>query len=177
MTTLSQGVAVAPGPAYADRVAEDLQLVRRPGRGYPLAVTAVAALLVFCAVLPWAGVEARIGVLGAGVSGDVRGIDDGLGVYALLAGLAALACGLAGLLAHPRLAALAVLPGGLAVAATLMFQLQGGGWRDRVSVDLGLLSVTPVIRAGWFATLACALALVVLGVLALVRRARPGAQS
>ncbi|MEW9547996.1 hypothetical protein [Nonomuraea sp. NPDC050783] len=145
----------------------------RAARGYPLAVTAVAALLVFCAILPWSGVEARVGLFGAGISGDVRGIDDGLGVYALLAGLAALACGLAGLLAHPRLAALAVLPGGVAVAVTLMFQLQGSGLRDRVSVHLGVLSVTPVTRAGWFAALACALVLVILGLLALFRRARP----
>ncbi|MCK2219927.1 hypothetical protein MF672_039945 [Actinomadura sp. ATCC 31491] len=154
----------------------DLQPARLPparlARGYPLAVTAVAALLVFCAVLPWAGVEARIGLLGSGFAGEVRGIDDALGVYTLLAGLAALACGLAGLLAHPRLAALAVLPGAVATAATLLFQLQGHGLRDRVSLDLGLLSVTPVTRGGWFATLACALALVVLGLLALLRRAR-----
>ncbi|TMR10840.1 hypothetical protein ETD86_37900 [Nonomuraea turkmeniaca] len=143
-------------------------------RGHALAVSAAGALLVFCAVLPWAGLEAKIGLIGGGVSADVRGIDDAFGVYALVAGLVALACGLAGLLAHPRLAALAVVPGAVAVLAVVMFVTEGSGVQDRISFDLGLLSVAPVIRFGWFAALACSLGVVVLSVLALFRRVRTG---
>jgi len=45
------------------------------------------------------------------------------------------------------------------------------GIQERVSIDLGrLLSVEPVIRFGWFAALASALAVIVLAVATLVRR-------
>ncbi|HEX4818113.1 MAG TPA: hypothetical protein VFV66_35685, partial [Nonomuraea sp.] len=143
----------------------------RTGRGRALSVSVAGALLVACAILPWAGVDARIGLLGGGVSADVRGIDDPYGRYALVAGLAAVACGAAGLLAHPRLAALAVLPGVAAVPAVVMFVTRGAGAHDRFSIDLGVLSVAQAIRFGWFAALACALGVVVLGALALFRRA------
>ncbi|MFC7588626.1 hypothetical protein ACFQYP_36660 [Nonomuraea antimicrobica] len=141
-------------------------------RGYALAVLAGGVLLVCCAVLPWAGLQATSNLIGIGVTGDVRGIDDAFGVYTLVAGLAAVGCGLAGVLAHPRLAALAAVPGGVAVLSLVMFVAGGSGLRDRVSVDLGdLLSIEPVVRAGWFGALACALAIVLLSVAALVRRA------
>ncbi|MGW0806737.1 hypothetical protein [Nonomuraea sp. NPDC002799] len=144
----------------------------RTHRGYALAVVIAGALLTFCAILPWAALEARSDLIGAGVAGDVRGIDGAFGVYTLVAGLVALACGLAGVLGRPRLAALAVLPGGVAVLTLVMFVTDGSGLRDRFSVDLGnLLSIAPVIRGGWFAALASALAVVVLAVLALIRRA------
>ncbi|MFI7707030.1 hypothetical protein [Nonomuraea sp. NPDC049480] len=157
-------------------MAEDLQPTSaqpRTRRGYApaLSVTVTGALLVVCAVLPWAGTEAKIGLFGSGVTTDVRGIDDAFGVYALVAGLVAVACGLAGLLAHPRLAALAVVPGAVAVPAVVMFMTQGGGVQDRISIDLGVLSVAQVIRLGWFAALACSLGVIVLGALALFRRA------
>ncbi|NJP89915.1 hypothetical protein HCN51_10730 [Nonomuraea sp. FMUSA5-5] len=142
-------------------------------RGYPLAVAAAGALLVFCAVLPWAGLQATSSLIAGGVASDVRGIDDPFGVYTLMAGLAALGCGLAGLLSpRPRLAALAVVPGGVAVVVLLKFVIGGGGdLRDRISFDLGgLLSIEPVIRFGWFAALGCALAVVALSLLALLRR-------
>ncbi|MEV5895259.1 hypothetical protein [Nonomuraea fuscirosea] len=140
-------------------------------RGYPLAVIAAGALLVFCAVLPWAGLQATSGLIGAGVASDVRGIDDPFGVYTLIAGLAALGCGLAGLLSRPRLAALALVPGGAAVLVLVLFVTQGSGLRDRISFDFGeLLSIEPVIRFGWFAALACALAIVALAFMSLVGR-------
>ncbi|WP_176992956.1 hypothetical protein [Nonomuraea jiangxiensis] len=143
----------------------------RARRGYALAVAVAGALLVCCAVLPWAGIEARSELLGGGVADDVRGIDDTLGVYTLVAGLAALACGLAGALGRPRIAALAAVPGALAVPALVMFVSGGSGLRDRVSIQLGdLLSIEPVIRLGWFAALASALAVVVLSLLTLFRR-------
>ncbi|GAA2862026.1 hypothetical protein [Nonomuraea rubra] len=145
---------------------------RRVRRGYPLAVAAAGALLVFCAVLPWAAVQATSSLIAGGVVSDIRGIDDPLGVYTLVAGLVALGCGLAGLLSsHPRLAALAAVPGGVALVVLVRFVIAGGGnLRDRISFDLGgLLSIEPVIRFGWFAALGCALVLVVLSVLTLFR--------
>ncbi|TMR99060.1 hypothetical protein [Nonomuraea basaltis] len=156
-------------------MAEDLQPTPvKPAtrRRYALAVTVAGALLVLCAILPWAGLEARSALIGGGVASDVRGIDDAFGVYTLIAGLAAVVCGLAGLLARPRLAALAVLPGAAAVSVVVMFLTSGSGLRDRISIDLGeMLSIGPVVRFGWFAALACSVAVVVLSALALFRRA------
>lgn len=151
----------------------------RTRRGYALAVTAAGALLVFCAVLPWAGLQATSSLIGGGVANDVRGIDDPFGVYTLMAGMVTLGCGLAGMVARPRLAALAVIPGGLALVVLVMFiSGDGGGLRDRISLNLGeLLSIEPVIRFGWFGALACALAIVLLSVLALFRRPEAGDQS
>ncbi|MBF8192273.1 hypothetical protein ITP53_42650 [Nonomuraea sp. K274] len=144
----------------------------RTRRGYALGVTLAGALLVFCAILPWAGLEARSSLVGFGVADDLRGIDDAFGIYTLVAGLAALACGLAGVLGRTWLAALAVVPGGVALAALVVFMTSRGGVRDRISVDLGkVLSIEPVIRLGWFAALACSIAIVVLALLALFRRA------
>ncbi|MFI7451311.1 hypothetical protein ACIBQX_27700 [Nonomuraea sp. NPDC049714] len=140
-------------------------------RGYAFGVMVAGASLVFCAILPWAGVEARSELIGGGVSDDIRGVDDVLGVLALLAGLAALGCGVAGVLTRPRVAALASLPGALAALVLVLFVTDSAGIRDRISIDLGrLLSVEPVIRFGWFAALASALAVVVLAVATLVRR-------
>ncbi|NUR89750.1 MAG: hypothetical protein HOY71_37200, partial [Nonomuraea sp.] len=67
----------------------------RTRRGFALAVAITGALLAVCAVLPWAGVEARSDLIGTGISNDVRGIDASYGVYTMVAGLAALAFGLA----------------------------------------------------------------------------------
>lgn len=143
----------------------------RLGRGPAIAVLAAGALLTVCAILPWAGIQATSSLIGAGVASDVRGIDDPLGVYTLLAGLAALGCGVAGLIAHPRLAALAIVPGAVAVFVLVSYVVGSDGLRDRVSIHLGdLLSIEPVIRPGWFAALACAVATVLLSVVALVRR-------
>ncbi|MEV4802202.1 hypothetical protein AB0K18_19480 [Nonomuraea sp. NPDC049421] len=155
-------------------MAEDLKPAptrSRLGRGPAFAVLVAGALLACCAVLPWAGLQATSSLFGAGVASDVRGIDDPLGVYTLLAGLTAVGCGVAGLLARPRLAALAIVPGSVAVFVLVTFVMGDGGLRDRVSIHLGdLLSIEPVIRSGWFAALACAVAVVLLSVLTLVRR-------
>ncbi|MGN9837974.1 hypothetical protein ACTMTI_07620 [Nonomuraea sp. H19] len=155
-------------------MADDLQpapVRPRTRRGYALAVSVAGALLVCCAILPWAGLEARSALIGGGVANDMRGIDDAFGVYTLLAGLLALACGLAGVLTRPRLAALALVPGAAAVLVVVMFVTHGSGLQDRISIDLGeVLSIAPVIRIGWFAALACSVAVVVLAALALFRR-------
>ncbi|WP_336204744.1 hypothetical protein [Nonomuraea sp. LPB2021202275-12-8] len=152
-------------------MADYLSPVRPKRRGYALAVVLAGAMLVFCAILPWAGVEARSELIGGGVSNDIRGIDDVFGVYTLVSGLAALGCGVAGLLTRPRVAALAVLPGAVAALVLVLFVTDSAGIRDRISIDLGrLLSIEPVIRYGWFAALTSAVAVVVLAVLALVRR-------
>lgn len=144
---------------------------RHGRRGYALAVAAAGALLVVCAVLPWAGIEARSDLLGGGLSHDVRGVDDGLGVSTLIAGLAALVLGVAGLVGRPWIAALAVVPGGLAAVLLVRFAADPRGVGERVSLDLGrILSVEPVIRYGWFAALAGALAVVLFAVLTLLRR-------
>ncbi|MFI7125333.1 hypothetical protein ACIBQ1_06530 [Nonomuraea sp. NPDC050153] len=141
-------------------------------RGYALAVVVAGALLVFCAVLPWAGLEVRSELIGGGLANDIRGIDDTYGVYTLVSGLVALGCGVAGLLTHPRVAALAALPGAVAAAVLVLFMTDGSGVRDRLSVDLGqVLSIGPTVKFGWFAAMGCAVAIVVLSVLALVRRA------
>lgn len=168
------------GPAYSEPV-DDLRPapVRRARRGLPLAVTAAGALLVICAVLPWAGLRAGSGLVGGLLTGmtggtltsEVRGVDDVYGVGTLVAGLAAVACGVAGLRGRPRLAALAVLPGGAAVLLVVLFVTEGNRLRDRISIRLGdLLSIEPVITFGWFAALASAVAVTVLAVLALLRR-------
>ncbi len=167
------GLAGAAQHAYGDRVADSH--TRGPARrgtrrAYALAVAAAGALLVVSAILPWAGLEARSDLLGAGVSHEVRGVDDGRGVLILVAGLAALALGTAGLLARPWIAALAALPGGLAAGLLVIFVTDPGGAGDRLSVDLGgVLSVEPVIRYGWFAALAAAVAVVLSAVLTLGR--------
>jgi hypothetical protein len=159
--------------AYSDRVADYLQTakpVRR--RGYAMAVTLAGALLVFCAILPWAGVEARSDLLGGAVSNDLRGIDDRFGVYTLIAGVAALAFGVTGLLTRPKVAALGVIPGALAALVLVMFVSDSSGMGDRVSVELGnLLSIEPVLRFGWYAALGSAIAVILASVLTLLRRA------
>lgn len=162
-------------PAYSDRVADDLKPTParpRVRRGYPLAIAATGALLMFCAVLPWSGWQATSNLIDAGVATDMRGIDHAFGVYTLMAGLVALGCGLAGLLSsRPRLAALAVVPGGVALPLVLRYPPGGGGLHDLFAFELGdMISIAPVIRFGWFAALGCALAVVVLSVLALLRR-------
>ena len=136
MTTPLRTVVSGASRAYSDRVADDLKPTParpRVRRGYPLAVMAAGALLVFCAVLPWAGLQATSSLIGGGVASDVRGIDDTFGVYTLLAGLVALGCGLVGTLAHPRLAALAVVPGGVALLVLVLFVTDGSGLQDRWS--------------------------------------------
>ncbi|NUS07188.1 MAG: hypothetical protein HOV97_32045 [Nonomuraea sp.] len=141
-------------------------------RGTALAVAVVAALLVCAAIMPWAGIEARSDLIGGGVSNDVRGIDVDKGVYTLIAGLAALGLGVAGLLGgRPKIAALAVIPGALATLLLVMFVSDPRNLGDRLSIDLGnLLSIEPVIRFGWFAALACSIAIVILSMLTLIRR-------
>jgi len=174
VTTPSRRVAGDADPAYSDRVADDLQPTPakpRTRRGYALAVSVAGALLVCCTVLPWAGIDAKIDLIGSGLTTDVRGVDDAFGMYTLVAGLVAVACGLAGLLGHPRLAALAAVPGAVAVPAVVMFATQGSGLQGRISIDVGVVSVAQAIRFGWFAALACALVVAVLGILALFRRA------
>ncbi len=174
VTTPLRTVVGGGCPAYSDRVADYLQPApAKPAahRGYALAVVVAGALLVFCAVLPWAGLEVRSELIGGGLANEIRGIDDTFGIYTLVAGLAALGCGIAGLLTRPRLAALAAVPGAAAVAVLVLFMTDGSGVRDRLSFDLGqVLSVGPVIKFGWFAAMGCAVAVVVLSVLALVRR-------
>ncbi|MEU4572852.1 hypothetical protein ACBI99_26265 [Nonomuraea sp. ATR24] len=140
------------------------------GRLHAFAVMLAGGLLIFCVVLPWAGTQATSDLVGAGLSRDVRGIDDASGVWTLLAGLAAAGCGLAGLIGRPRVAALAALPGALAAVVLVLFVTGSAGLPDRVSIDLGFLSIEPVIRYGWFAALGASLAVVVLAVLALFRR-------
>ncbi|WP_113702437.1 hypothetical protein [Nonomuraea lactucae] len=155
-------MADSPSPGPAERGTR---------RGYALAVAVAGASLVVSAILPWAGVEARSDLLGGGVSSGIRGVDAGLGVYTLVAGLAALALGVAGGLGRPWIAALAVVPGGLATALLVMFVADPRGLADRVSLDLGrVLSVEPVIRYGWFAALAASLAVVLFAVLTVLRR-------
>lgn len=159
--------------AYRDRVAEDLSppVTRTRGCGYAAAITLAGAALALCAVLPWSGVQASSAVIRGAISSDTRGVDDLLGVCALLAGVLALACGIAGLMVRPRLAALAALPGAAALVTLVMFVAGPRGPADRVSLDLGgLLSVEPVIRYGWYAALASAFAVVLLAVLSLARR-------
>ncbi|WP_049573196.1 hypothetical protein [Nonomuraea sp. SBT364] len=141
------------------------------GRLFAVAIMLAGGLLVFCAVLPWAGLQATSELVGAGVTRDVRGIDDTFGVWTLIAGLVAIAFGLAGLLTRPRVAALAALPGALATLVLVLFVTDSAGFQDRVSIDLGrFLSIEPVIRYGWFAALASSLAVVLLALLALARR-------
>lgn len=179
MTPPSRTVVDPAGPSYSEAV-DDLRPAptRRARRALPLAVTAAGALLVFCAVLPWAGLRATSGLVGGLLTGmtsaltsEVRGVDDVYGVCTLIAGLAAVACGVAGLRGRPRLAALAVLPGGAAVLLVVLFVTEGSRSRDRISIRLGdLLAIEPVIAFGWFAALASAVAVTVLAVLALLRR-------
>lgn len=142
-------------------------------RGYAFAIAVAGALLVVCAILPWAGTEARSDLLGGGLIDDVRGIDDQFGVYTLIAGLVSLGLGVTGLLSRPMAAVLAVVPGLVATVVLVMFVADPRGISDRVSIDLGrFLSIEPVIRYGWFAALACALAVVALSLASLTRRRR-----
>ncbi|WP_157247996.1 hypothetical protein [Nonomuraea typhae] len=145
---------------------------RKARGGYALAVIVAGAVLVVCAILPWAGVEARVDLLGAGVAKDVRGVDGSLGVYTLLAGLVAVVLGAAGLMTGKPWAVLAALPGLAAMVLLVTFVAAPQGLADRVSVDLGVLSIAPVIRFGWFGALASALAVVAFGVLSWPRRRR-----
>lgn len=84
---------------------------RKPRTGYALAVVVAGLLLAFCAILPWAGIEARSDLIGTGVTKNVRGIDDPFGVYVLICGLLAVACGVGGAVTRKPLAALALIPG------------------------------------------------------------------
>ncbi|MFD1937282.1 hypothetical protein ACFSKW_38015 [Nonomuraea mangrovi] len=144
-------------------------LARPSRRGVAVAVVLAGLLLALSALFPWAGIDARLEVLGAGVSQDVRGVDDPFGVYTLVAGLAAAALGVAGLLRGRLLTALAVLPGLVAAVLLVMYVADPRGIGDRVFVDLGVLSIEPGLRPGWFAALAAALAVTTLALLALTR--------
>ncbi|MFC7720154.1 hypothetical protein [Nonomuraea recticatena] len=147
----------------------------RPSRrGLAVAVVLTGLLLSFTALLPWAGVDARLDLLGAGLSQDVRGVDDPFGVYTLVAGLAAAVLGAAGALRGRLLTALAALPGAAACVLLVVYVADPRGIADRVSVDLGMLSIEPGLRAGWFAALAAALAVTVLALLCLPRPPRAG---
>lgn len=140
----------------------------RTRTGYVLAVAATGVLLVISTLLPWAGVEARSDIIGGGLSDDMRGIDGSYGIYTLVAGLAVVAFGVAGLMGRRRLAALAVLPAALAVLVLVMFLSDSTGG---ASLDFGrLLSIEPVIRFGWYAALASALAATLTSLLTLRRR-------
>lgn len=140
------------------------------GRGYPLAVAACGALLVVAAILPWAGLQASSDLLGGSVAQDMRGVDDSAGVTALVAGLVAAVLGVAGAVGRRWLAGLAVVPGLAALVMLIVFVSSPG---DRFSLDLGkVLSIEPVLRPGWFAALAAALAVTVFSVLSLVRLRR-----
>ncbi|MBB5964489.1 hypothetical protein [Planomonospora venezuelensis] len=140
------------------------------GRALPVAVIAAGALLAVTAFLPWAGIRADIVVIGS-VSEHVRGVDDWSGVLALVSGAAATALGVAGVMRDLRLAALAALPGAVTVLVLLVFLSDPRGRAENVSIDLGgLVTVRPTIEYGWFAALAAALAVTVLGVAVLVRR-------
>lgn len=165
------------GRAYGDRVADFLppqpsgKQERKPRTGYALAVVAAGALLVFCAILPWAGIEARSDLIGSGITKDMRGVDDSSGVYTLLAGLAAAAFGVTGLLTRRPWTALAILPGAAAATLLVMFVAGPRDAGDRVSVDIGgVLSIEPVLRYGWFTALASALAVIAFAALSLIPR-------
>lgn len=148
----------------------DFSASDRPGRGSPLAVAACGALLVVAAILPWAGLQASSDLIGGSVASDMRGVDDQTGLVALVAGLLAAVLGVAGAVGRRWIAALALVPGAAALVALIMFVSSPG---DRFSVDLGgLLSIEPVLRPGWFAALAAALALTVFAALSVVRRRR-----
>lgn len=162
-------------PAYREGVADTHPRPRR--RGLAVAVVLSGLLLAFTALLPWAGIDARFDLLGAGLSQDVRGVDDPFGVYTLVAGLAAAAFGVAGLLRGRFLTALAALPGATACALLVVYVADPRGIGDRVAVDLGVLSIEPGLRAGWFAALAAALAVTVLALLCLTRAPRPAPES
>ncbi|MEU7897562.1 hypothetical protein AB0B45_32485 [Nonomuraea sp. NPDC049152] len=148
-------------------------LARPSRRGVAVAVVLAGLLLALSALFPWAGIDARLEVLGAGVSQDVRGVDDPFGVYTLVAGLAAAALGVAGLLRGRLMTALAALPGVAAAVLLVMYVADPRGIADRVSVDLGVLSIEPGLRLGWFAALAAALAVTALALLALTRPHTP----
>ncbi|MFI6600395.1 hypothetical protein ACIBHX_29465 [Nonomuraea sp. NPDC050536] len=143
----------------------------RTRTGYTLAVAVTGVLLVVSTLLPWAGVEARSDLIGGGLTDDMRGIDGSYGIYTLVAGLAVVAFGVAGLMGRRWLAALAVLPAALAVLVLVMFLSDSTGG---ASLDFGrLLSIEPVIRFGWYAALTCALAATLTSLLTLLRRRTP----
>ena len=140
----------------------------RTRRGFAFGVVVAGALLMVCAVLPWAGVEARSEFIGSGISNDMRGVDQSYGIYTMVAGLAALAFGAAGLVNRRWLASLAAIPGALAVLVLVMFLSNSSG---SASLEFGrLLSVEPVIRFGWYAALASSVAVILTALLSLIRR-------
>lgn len=156
----------APGEApYSGRMASP-----RASAG---AVMLAGGLLTLSTTAPWTALEAGVGSLfGGGFHSAARGLEDPLGRYTLLAGLAATALGLAGLLTgRRRLTAAAALPGAGAVALVVAY-LTG---RDDLTFDLGFLSVGSTLRPGWYAALGCALAVVLFAVLALRPKSRGGA--
>ncbi|MEU6999298.1 hypothetical protein [Nonomuraea sp. NPDC046570] len=150
------------------------RLPQRGRAGYAVAVVVAGLALAFCVFLPWAGIEARIEALGRGVSHDVRGIDTTAGLYSLVAALAATALGITGLVGRRLLAALAVVPGGVSAVALVLFVTSRSGLGDRVSVDLGLLRIEPMLRPGWFGAAAAALTVLVCAALSATRPPPPG---
>ena len=120
-------------------------------------MVAAGLVLTGCVFLPWARIEARIEQLGRGVSQDVRGIDSAAGLYTLVAGLAAIAFGVAGLVGRRFFAILATVPGAAALLALITFVTSRSGLGSRLSVDLGVLRIEPILRPGWFLAAAAAL--------------------
>ncbi|MBG0828943.1 hypothetical protein HS041_14305 [Planomonospora sp. ID67723] len=140
------------------------------GRTLPVAVIVAGALLVVTAFLPWAGIRADIVVIGS-VSERIRGVDDWPGVLAMVSGTVAAALGVMAVMNDRRFTALAALPGAITVLVLLVFLSDPQGRAESASIDIGgLVRVQPTVEYGWFAALAAALALSMLGIAALLRR-------
>jgi hypothetical protein len=134
-------------------------------------VVVTGALLVFCAVLPWAGLEARSDLIDAGVTENLRGVDAAFGVYTLLSGVLAAILGLATLLTRLPLTPLAAIPGLAAGVLLVMFVANPDGRSKGLTVKLGdFLTIEPVLKFGWFAALASAVATTAFALFSLLPR-------
>ncbi|WP_343950747.1 hypothetical protein [Nonomuraea longicatena] len=144
---------------------------RKPRRGYALAVVVTGALLVFCAALPWAGLEARSDLIDAGIGKSLRGVDAACGVYTLLSGVLAVMLGLATLVTRLPLTPLAAIPGLAAGVLLVVFVTNPDGHSKGLTVALGdFLTIEPALKYGWFAALAAAVATTVFALFSLLPR-------
>ncbi|MBP2702680.1 hypothetical protein JOL79_02555 [Microbispora sp. RL4-1S] len=136
-----------------------------------LGVIVTGLALAVTALLPWAGVTARLTVLDAEITRAVRGVDRGPGWFVMGAGLVATLLGVLGVIRSWLFTGLAILPGAVAAFALAMFLTDPKDLADRLDLRVpGLLSIEPAVQYGWFAGLLASVAVAVLAAAALLRR-------
>ncbi|WP_214108933.1 hypothetical protein [Acrocarpospora catenulata] len=137
----------------------------------PVGVVLAGLVLALTGLLPWAGLTAEVGFLGADITHAVHGTDDGSGWFVVASGLVAAALGVLGLTRGWLVTGLAILPGAVAAFSLAMFLTDPSDLANRLSFRIaGVLDVHPTVLYGWFAALLASILVAGFAATALVRR-------